>query len=190
MYVSSCYCMCPHTAIYVSAYCYVCVLMLLYVSAYCYICVRIVVSLCYCMRPHTAIYVSAYCYVCVLMLLYVSSCCCMCPHTAIYVSSLAANMPGHIYSSMRTHSAKHVSLYYSYYYRSSVFSFTTLSTATKWRRSHPRTMPKTTRLKVRCSHTIYVSSSTIYVSSYYYVCILILVHMCAHTGIGLKTAVP
>ena len=143
----------------------------------------------------------AYATVCVLILLYmcphsathVSSCYSMCPHTAIYVSSVAANMPGHIYSSMRTHSAifvssyysyyyrsyiyssmrthsaVYVSSYYSYYYRSSVFSSSTLSTATKWRRLHPRTTPKTTRLKVR-------SSPTIYVFSYCYMCVLILLY--------------
>jgi hypothetical protein len=140
---------------------------------------------------------------------YVCLCYSTCPHTAIYVSSLAANMPGHIYSSMRTHSAIYVSSYYSYYYRSSVFSSSTLSTATKWRRLHPRTTPKTTRLKVRSSPATYVFSYCsiyvliiLYVSSYYYttICVLLirrrllawryavaLLYMCYHTALYMSS---
>jgi len=98
-YMSSYYCMCPHTSYYyyTSSYCYIYVLILLYVSSY------------YCMCPHTTIcvlillylssyyfvssyyyytrvlillYMSTYYYICVLILLY------MCPHTAICVLTL------------------------------------------------------------------------------------------------------
>jgi hypothetical protein len=58
IYVSSCYCMCPH----------ICVLRLLCVSSY--------------MCRHTAMCVSSYYYMCVLILLHV------CPHTTTCVSIL------------------------------------------------------------------------------------------------------
>jgi hypothetical protein len=60
LYMSSYYCICPHTII--------CVLILLYMSSYYYMC------------PHTA--------VSVLILLYVCSYCCICPYTIICVGIL------------------------------------------------------------------------------------------------------
>jgi hypothetical protein len=117
LYVSSCCCICSHTAIHVCSYCYICVLILLHLCSYCYICVLILLytaiymSSCCVMRgreqtvrqirpyttkcvrillyvcPHTAIYVSSYCYSCVLILLH------MCLHllcTAVCVLILCA----------------------------------------------------------------------------------------------------
>ena len=68
-YVSSYYCICVLTLLYMCRH--TCRHTAMYVSSYCYICVLILSRMC----PHTAVYVSSCCHICVLILLY------MCPRT-------------------------------------------------------------------------------------------------------------
>jgi hypothetical protein len=180
---------CPHTAIYVSSYCYICVVILLYacphtaiyVSSYCYMCVLILLYMC----PHTAMCVSSYCYICVLILLYVcphtaicvlillyvSSYCYMCPRTAVYVYSYShcyihdlilrlwsCHPSAHAYIRVLVLALPYVSAY-------NICVLISLCMRTSW------------ATKTVCPHT------AIDVSSYCYICVLILLYMCPHLSI-------
>jgi hypothetical protein len=177
LYESACCCMCPHTGrswVRAYTYCYIC----LHVSVYCYISDLILLHMC----PHAAIYVSACCYICVRILgapgyehthiqLHISRY--MCPHIGIYLAS-----------SQRRH------LTYVYIYVCICISLSlslSLSLSPSLAVAKLQTSTHTRRVRI-CyieSSCCYISSphGAIYLaSSYWYICVLILLCMCADIG--------
>ncbi len=130
------------------------------------------------MCPPTTICMSSYCYSCVLILPY------DCPHTALYVSSYCYMSLCYWRADELTSSLLYMcpdtTIYVSSYYHICVLILLCMC---------PHATPCVCILLSMCPHTtIYVSSfywwadelTSIYVSSYCYVCVLILQYICPH----------
>jgi hypothetical protein len=163
-------CMCPNTIMYVSSYYFVWPLTTIYVSSYYYMCVRIRLYVCL----HTTVCVSSYYYMCVLILLYV------CPHTTICVSSACARRE--LVAATRTsdsfyyYECPHTTIRGSY--RKFVLIPLYVCPQPAPDRSFLPLRELPTAFTTMCPHTTIRGSYTINVSSYRYMCVLILQYMC------------
>ena len=140
--------------------------LLLYVSSYYYICVRIDSTRCRTsklyMCPYTTIYVSSYDYICVLILGYMSSRTATCVLIILlyYICVLI----------LLCHTCPHTTI---------VLYICPHTTIVLYMCLHTRHRYYTT---LDLAVVVFRPHTTIYVSSYYYVCVLIL-FMCPHTTI-------
>jgi hypothetical protein len=140
--------------------------------------------------PHTAIYVSSYCYVCVLiqrlfsppfwLAMYLSILWNI-KYVCVYTCDTCIAVWGHIYSSMRTHVAVIGQI-------SNMCACTHLvpNETCAWYlyiRCHKQTCVRGMGRWTSASNLLLYICSSIYVSSYYYICVLILLYMCPHTTI-------
>jgi hypothetical protein len=184
-------CVCPHTTMCVSSYYCTAIYMSSYyeeagaacahrrvgrmASQRCHICVLVLL----CMCPHTAMYVSLYCYIRVLLRL------CMCPHNAMYMSSncyvcvlILRGTAQHTYTHTHTHTHTHTArllavLFETERMQTGRTRYTRAQAAfSAWARIKSR---RSAVLDIRCALQAGASS-------YYYIRVLILLHMCPHTA--------